>query len=59
LRGSEVVLLLGLSVAMVAVIVAALLDPEPATKLALAGLSVVMIAALLEKLGMSEPASQA
>lgn len=52
----EVVLLLGLSVAMIAVIIAALLDPEPASKLALAGLSVVMIGMVLEKLGMAEPA---
>lgn len=55
----EIVLLLGLSISMVAVILAALADPEPATKLALAGLSVVMIATLLEKLGMAEPAPQA
>jgi len=52
----EVVLLLGLSVAMIAVIIAALADPEPATKLALAGLSAVMITTLLEKLGLAEPA---
>ncbi|WP_428261099.1 eCIS core domain-containing protein [Haliangium sp.] len=48
----DVVIALGLSVAMVAVIAAALLDPEPASKLALAGLSVVMIIAVLDAFGI-------
>jgi len=56
----DVVIVLGLSIAMVPVILAALADPEPASKLALAGLSVAMIGVLLEKLGMEEsPGPQA
>jgi Domain of unknown function (DUF4157) len=51
----EVVVALGLSISLVVVILAALLDPEPATKLALAGLSVAMIAIVLDKFGLSKP----
>lgn len=50
-RVFQVVIAIGLTIAMVAVVIAALLDPEPATKLALAGLSVVMIAMVLEAFG--------
>jgi len=50
----EVVVTLGLSISLVAVIIAALLDPEPATKLALAGLSAVMISTILQRFGLSE-----
>lgn len=46
----NVVVALGLSLAMIAVIIAALLDPEPATKLGLAGLSVVMITTVMSML---------
>lgn len=49
---AQVLLGLGLSLAFVVVVIAALLDPEPATKLALAGLSVAMIAAILEAFGI-------
>ena len=45
-----VVIALGLSVALVPTIVAALLDPEPASKLALAGLTLEEIQALLAAL---------
>lgn len=48
----EVVKALGLSIAMVVVIAAALMDPEPASKLALAGLSIVMIIAVLDAFGV-------
>lgn len=51
----DVLLALGLSVALVAVVIAALADPEPASKLALAGLSVVMIGIILERFGLKEP----
>jgi hypothetical protein len=47
----RVVITLGLSLAMIAVIIAALADPEPVTKLALAGLSAAMIAIVLGRLG--------
>jgi hypothetical protein len=50
----EILVLLGLSLALLPTIAAAVLDPEPATKLALAGLSVAMIAILLDKLGMGD-----
>jgi hypothetical protein len=46
--------ILGLSIAMVGVVIAALADPEPASKLALAGLSVVMITSLLNLLGIED-----
>lgn len=46
----RVVITLGLSLAMIAVIIAALADPEPASKLALAGLSAAMIAIVLGRL---------
>ena len=46
----NVMVVLGLSVSLIAVILAALVDPEPASKLALAGLSAVMISQILEML---------
>lgn len=49
---AEVVLALGLSLALVPVILAALVDLEPASKLALAGLSVVMIGKILNIFGL-------
>jgi hypothetical protein len=49
-------LALGLAASLVPVVAAALADPEPASKLALAGLSVVMITKLLDTLGMGEDA---
>jgi hypothetical protein len=49
----KVVIVLGLSIGLVATIVAALADPEPATKLALAGLSAEEISALGAALGFS------
>jgi len=49
-------LALGLAAALVPVVAAALADPEPASKLALAGLSAVMITKLLDTLGMGEDA---
>jgi hypothetical protein len=54
---AKVVAVLGLSVVLIPTIVAALLDPEPATKLALAGLTVVEIVALGKALGFSTPSS--
>ncbi|MBG1271391.1 eCIS core domain-containing protein [Nostoc sp. WHI] len=48
----DVLVTLGLSIALLSVVIAALADPEPATKLALAGLSVVMITLLLTRLGI-------
>jgi hypothetical protein len=49
-------LALGLAAALVPIVAAALADPEPASKLALAGLSAVMITKLLDALGMGEDA---
>lgn len=46
----RVVITLGLSLAMIAIIIAALADPEPASKLALAGLSAAMIAIVMGRL---------
>jgi hypothetical protein len=54
----KVVIALGLSVALVATIVAALADPEPATKLALAGLTFEEIEALGTALGFATAAAQ-
>jgi hypothetical protein len=54
----DVVITLGLSIAMIAVIIAALADPEPASKLALAGLSVAMIAIVLGRLSGEESDDQ-
>lgn len=54
-RVVDVLLALGLSLALVAVVAAALLDPEPASKLALAGLSVFMIGVILERFGLKDP----
>ncbi len=48
----NVVVVLGLSVVTVAIILAALLDPEPASKLALAGLSITMIITILDTFGI-------
>jgi hypothetical protein len=52
-----VLAILGLSVALLATVIAALLDPEPATKLGLAGLTVAEAALLLTMLGYKEPDS--
>lgn len=54
----RVVITLGLSLAMIAVIIAALADPEPASKLALAGLSAAMIAIVLGRLSGEETGDQ-
>jgi len=54
----DVVITLGLSIAMIAVIIAALADPEPASKLALAGLSAAMIAIVLGRLSGEESDDQ-
>jgi hypothetical protein len=48
-------LAIGLSIALLATVIAALLDPEPATKLALAGLTAAEASALLVMLGFKEP----
>ena len=48
----DVVVALGLSLATVVIVLAALLDPEPASKLALAGLSVTMIIVILDTFGI-------
>ncbi|MGF6641352.1 DUF4157 domain-containing protein [Paraburkholderia sp. MM6662-R1] len=55
----KVVIVLGLSIALVPTIVAALADPEPASKLALAGLTLVEISALSVALGFTAPSSSA
>lgn len=47
----EVLLIIGISITLLITIIAALADPEPATKLGLAGLSAAQIALLLEMLG--------
>ncbi|NWF70836.1 MAG: hypothetical protein HXY40_17260 [Chloroflexi bacterium] len=47
----EVLKAIGLGIALVVVVIAALADPEPASKLALAGLSIVMIGAILSAFG--------
>lgn len=52
-RVLEVLAILGLSLLLLATVIAALLDPEPATKLLLGGLSVAEAAALLLMLGYS------
>jgi len=54
----KVVIVLGLSIALVATIVAALADPEPASKLALAGLTVEEIEALGAALGFATAAAR-
>jgi len=51
-------LALGLAASLVPVVAAALADPEPASKLALAGLAAVMITKLLDTLGMGEDAPE-
>jgi Domain of unknown function (DUF4157) len=54
--GDDIVLLIiGLSIALLATILAALADPEPASKLALAGLTAAEISLLLVMLGFEEP----
>lgn len=55
----KVVIGLGLSIALVPVVLAALLDPEPASKLALAGLSAVMIMAILSAFGLRDERTEA
>jgi hypothetical protein len=50
------VIVLGLSVALIPTIIAALADPEPATKLGLVGLTFAEITALAVALGFSAPA---
>ncbi len=50
-----VLAILGLSILLLATIIAALADPEPATKLGLAGLSAAEIALLLSLLGYENP----
>jgi hypothetical protein len=52
-RVLEVLAILGLSLLLVVTVIAALLDPEPATKLGLAGLSAAEAVALLLLLGYS------
>lgn len=52
-RVLEALLILGLSVALLATVIVALLDPEPVTKLGAAGLSVAEAVALLLLLGYS------
>lgn len=48
-----VLAIIGLSIALLATVIAALLDPEPASKLALAGLTLVETVTLLLMLGYS------
>jgi hypothetical protein len=55
----KVVIVLGLSIALVSTIIAALADPEPASKLALAGLTFAEISALAVALGFSAPSPPA
>jgi len=52
-RVLEALLILGLSLALLATVIVALLDPEPVTKLAAAGLSMAEAVALLLLLGYS------
>jgi len=53
-RVLEVLAILGLSLLLLATVIAAILDPEPASKLLLGGLTVAEAAALLLMLGYSE-----
>jgi hypothetical protein len=55
----QVVIGLGLSIATVAVVLYALLSPEPASKLAAAGLSVAMITIILSHFGIEDSNNQA
>ncbi|MCP4131698.1 MAG: DUF4157 domain-containing protein [bacterium] len=48
----DVIIKLGLSILLVGVVLAAILDPEPVSKLVLAGLSIVMITSILSAFGM-------
>ncbi len=50
----KVLVIIGASITLAALIILALLDPEPASKLALAGLSLVQAVTLLVLLGYSE-----
>jgi Domain of unknown function (DUF4157) len=54
-RVLEVLTIIGLSITLVASVIAALLDPEPVTKLGLAGLSAAQITLLLTMLGYQKP----
>jgi len=54
-RVLEVLAILGLSLLLAVTVIAALVDPEPATKLALAGLSAAQISLLLTMLGRKPP----
>jgi len=54
----QVVVGLGLSIATVAVVLYALLSPEPATKLAAAGLSAAMITIILSHFGINDSNNQ-
>jgi hypothetical protein len=54
-RVLEVLLIIGISITLLATVIAALLDPEPVTKLGLAGLSAAQITLLLTLLGYEEP----
>jgi hypothetical protein len=54
-RVLEVLLIIGISITLLATIILALIDPEPATKLGLAGLSAAQIALLLQMLGYENP----
>jgi hypothetical protein len=56
-RVLEVLAILGLSIALVATVIAALVDPEPASKLALAGLTAEEITALMALLGIGSAAA--
>jgi Domain of unknown function (DUF4157) len=51
----NVMAVLGISLLLIGVVIAALFDPEPASKLALAGLSLVVIGQLLKMLGRKPP----
>jgi hypothetical protein len=53
-RVLEVLLIIGISITLIITIIAALADPEPATKLGLAGLSAAQIALLLQMLGYED-----
>lgn len=55
----EVLIIIGLSVALLLTVIAALADPEPATKLGLIGLSAAQIALLLSLLGYEEDGTSA
>ena len=58
-RVLEVLLIIGISITLLATVIAALFDPEPVTKLALAGLSAAQITLLLGLLGYTQPGEEA